>query len=119
MSNRGSMNHIRLSVTDLQASSPFYAAVLRYLDYELLEKTDDLQGWARTGPGGNLQWMVLATAEDDTSIDRYERGAPGLQHLALNAESRDDVRGLAAHMANLGKSAVMLKPAEYDYEIGY
>ena len=50
MTTKGSMNHIRLCVSELARSSGFYSTVLSYLGYQLMKKTDTVQGWARPGP---------------------------------------------------------------------
>jgi glyoxylase I family protein len=118
MSNKGSMNHIRLCVSDLPHSASFYSVLLGYMGYRLLETSDTVQGWAKTGPAGNLQWVIVSQTEQTSQIARYERGAPGLQHIALNAESRADVKGLAEALNNSGIQ-LLLDPQQFDYEKGY
>ena len=118
MSNKGSMNHIRLCVSDLPQSASFYSVLLGYMGYRLLEKSDTVQGWAKTGPGGNLQWVIVSQTEPTSQTNHYERGSPGLQHIALNAESRADVESLAETLANYGIE-LLLQPQQFDYERGY
>ena len=110
MTTKGSMNHIRLCVSELARSSGSYSTVLSYLGYQLMEKTDTVQGWSRPGPGRNLQWIIVSQAEPGHEDTTYDRGSPGLQHIAFNAESRSDVETFANHMRNCGVD-LFLAPA--------
>ena len=101
MTTKASMNHIRLCVSELARSSGFYSTVLSYLGYQLMEKTDTVQGWARPGPGRSLQWIIVSQAEPGHEDTTYDRGSPGLQHIAFNAESGSDVETFANQHAEL------------------
>ena len=50
--------------------------------------------------------------------DRHERYAPGIDHLAFHAESRDEVDALYSALLAAGHP-VADPPAEYDYTPGY
>lgn len=118
MSIQGSMNHVRLCVADLDRSAPFYSTVLRYMGFQLMEEAPALQGWAKQGPGHNLQWIIVSQSEAGFENYAYKRGAPGLQHIALNAPTRSDVEAFADHLRAAGIEP-MLPPQEFDYECGY
>jgi Glyoxalase/Bleomycin resistance protein/Dioxygenase superfamily len=82
----GPINHLALTVAELERSVPFYDRILSFLGYRLSERQDDYVEWE--GPCG---WFILRparTGSKDRPHDRYE---PGLHHLAFSAETREQV----------------------------
>ena len=79
----GAVNHISLTVGDLDVAEEFYDPLLRFLGYRLSARRKDYLEW--TGPGG---WFILRPARQPAAHDRYARG---LHHLAWNADSRAEV----------------------------
>jgi glyoxylase I family protein len=114
----GTLNHIRFTVTEIGRAEAFYGVVLGFMGYRLVEKSADRLAWAAMTSDGSLQWVILSAAHPD-SLDRpHDRYAPGLHHLAWNAEDRDQVDRLHALLRDIG-ATVLDPPAEYDYEPGY
>ena len=82
----GTLNHIRFTVTEIGRAKAFYGVVLGFMGYRLVEKSADRLAWAAMISDGGLQWVILSAAHPD-SLDRpHDRYAPGLHHLAWNAE---------------------------------
>ena len=111
---RGTLNHLRLTVTDIPRAESFYDPILRLMGFELAEKSDDRLAWATMTATGNLQWTVLSRAREQVKNKRHERYSAGLHHVAWNAESREEVDQMYKHL--VGADAEILDPpAEYDY----
>lgn len=112
---RGLINHLDLTVSDLARSTAFYDAVLSQLGYRR----------TTTYAGGVPNWELQASpvalslglhaARHAVPHDRY---APGLHHLAFHVPSRAEVEAMHARLQQLG-ATVLDAPAEYDYTPGY
>jgi len=112
---KGDLSHLDLTVSDPEVSHPFYDAVLKYLGFVGGQVTgDDAGGWMNPKTGFNI---ALQRARPEHREDRHTRYAPGLHHLAFDADSRDDVDGLHELLLALG-ATVLDPPGEY-YEGGY
>ena len=111
----GSMNHLGITVSDLAgATERFYAPVLGFLGYRLVEDQPEMSLWL--APGG---WSInLWQAREGLDGRRPERYAPGFHHFAFNAESREDIDRCYALLRREGIE-VLDPPAEYDYVPGY
>ena len=86
----GTMNHLRLTVSDTPRAEAFYAPILEFMGYHLVEKSVARLAWSTASPYG-LQWIILTAAH------------------------RDRVNGILVDR----DLAVLDPPAEYDYEPGY
>src|SRR5262245_3735469 len=115
---RGTLNHVRLTVTDVGVAEPFYALIADHFGLELVERDEQRLAWAAPLNGDSLQWLILANAHADALHDRHDRYSPGLQHIAFNVESRDGVDELY-RSALAADISVERAPEEYDYEEGY
>ena len=114
----GTLNHVRFTVADIGRAEAFYGAILGFMGYRLVERSAARLAWAAMTPDGGLQWVIVSAAHPG-SLDRpHDRYAPGLHHLAWNAEDRDQVDRLHALLRDIG-ATVLDPPAEYDYEPGY
>jgi glyoxylase I family protein len=113
----GSMNHIRLTVTDIPRAQRFYDPLLRFLGYRLVEQSDSRLAWAAMMPGGSLQWVILSLVSD-AGARAHDRYSPGLHHFAWNADSRAEVDRFHALLLDVG-AKVLDAPSEYSYESGY
>ena len=111
------MSHIDLTVTDAGRSVPFYDAVLKYLGFQggpFQGDGREVGGWLNPATGFNISIHLAKPQSADTRHDRY---APGLHHLAFDADSREDVDGL--HELLLEMNATILDPAGEYYDGGY
>ena len=111
------MSHIDLTVTDAGRSVPFYDAVLKYLGFEggpFQGDGSEVGGWMNPATRFNIAIHLAKPESADKTHDRY---APGLHHLAFDADSCEDVDGL--HRLLLEMSATILDPPGEYYEGGY
>lgn len=108
----GNINHIALTVSDMERSEAFYNRLLGFMGYEQGEKTEQLILWA--SPNSAIT-ISPANPQSNQKCDRY---SPGLHHLAFSADSREDVDKL--HQELIQQQVTILdSPAEYDYLPGY
>ncbi len=118
MTTLGSMNHLRLTVRDVEEAERFYDPLLSFLGYRLVQRSESRLAWAGPGEGGRLQWLILSAAEEGLRDRAHEQFAPGLHHFAFNAAERAQVD--AFHELLVAQRAEILDPpATYDYEPGY
>jgi glyoxylase I family protein len=119
--SRGSINHLALTVSDLARSAQFYDSVLGFMGYtraEVPESTQQLMktrllAWA--SPNGSV---TLRPSKEESISKAHDRNAPGLNHVAFNAEDRQQVQRLHDLLKEIG-AKVLDPPAEYPYFPGY
>ena len=111
----GSLNHVVLTVNDLQKSRAFYDRLLPSLGYRLLYAREDSFGYQ--GADGLKLYFAQAPAKNREAVfDRYK---VGLNHLAFNAPDRAFVDDIQQKLVSWGVT-VLDAPAEYpQYEPGY
>lgn len=116
---RGGVHHIDLTVANLQASKPFYAAVLGFMGYTIVDDREDFIDFKVETADGHRTFVGLAPAKGPNADRLHDRYSPGLHHLAWTAGSRDDVDALYALLQKIGAN-VLDAPAEYpQYGPGY
>jgi glyoxylase I family protein len=113
----GSINHLRLTVSDIRRAERFYRPLMRFMKYELYDREEGRLAWARWS-SSDVFWFILTEARKDTKPVPHDLLSPGFHHLAWNAESRDQVDKLYRLLVENG-ATVLDAPAEYDYEPGY
>jgi glyoxylase I family protein len=113
------VHHLDLNVSDLARSAPFYDRVLGHMGFTLV--TDAASGeegfdWIAPREAGHFSIGVVRARNPDKAHDRY---APGLHHLALLAQSREDVDRLYGLLLKID-AEILDPPAEYpQYGLGY
>jgi glyoxylase I family protein len=118
---RGTINHIALTASDLVRSTEFYDRVLEFMDYARVEVPEATQQLMKTrlhawaGPNSSI---TLRPAKGDSAGKAHDRNAPGLNHLAFNADNRADVEKLHSVLLDIG-AQILDPPAEYPYFPGY
>lgn len=111
----GTMNHLCLTVSNLEQSEPFYSAILGFMGYQQVEKNDIFILWCLKNAG----IIEIALANPDSPNKFHDRYSPGFHHLAFNADSRERVDNLYKLVREIG-ATVLDPPAEYDrYSPGY
>ena len=118
---RGSINHLALTVNDLERSSAFYDRVFEFIGFkrvEVLESTQEamktrLKAWV--GPSCSIS---IRPSKGEFAHRPHDRNAPGLNHLAFTAEDRADVDKMLGLLNEIG-ARVLDPPAEYPYSPGY
>ena len=91
----GSINHLRLTVTDISRAERFYGPFMRFMGYVLADRGKDRVAWAKWSESG-VFWLILSEARQDTVPTPPDALSPGFHHLAWNADSRDQVDGNAS-----------------------
>jgi len=108
----GSLNHVQLTVNELQKSRAFYDRLLPALGYRLIFEAQDTFGFR--APDGMR--LMFAQAHAKAKFDRYH---VGLHHLAFEAPDRSFVDAVHAKLAEWG-ATILDPPAEYpQYQPGY
>ena len=86
------LDHVSITVTDLDRAAVFYDAIMAALGYPCVYRSDDAVGYG-----------VRSTQEDDRhsylKVARSDDPAGGARHWALRAPDRDAVAGF--HRAGL------------------
>jgi glyoxylase I family protein len=119
--SRGSVNHLALTASDLERSAEFYDRVLGFIGYARVEVPQPTQQLMKTrllawaSPNGSV---TLRPARGEAVSRRHDRDAPGLNHLAFNAEGRDDVDRMHELLKSIG-AQILDPPAAYPYRPGY
>jgi glyoxylase I family protein len=111
---RGTLNHLRLTVSDIPRAEAFYAPILDHMGFTLAERSDTRIAWGMLTAAGDLQWTVVGLAQDRDGRPPHDRYAPGFHHVAWNAQSRQDVDDMHALLVDRG-AEVLDPPAAYDY----
>ncbi|MCX7592848.1 MAG: VOC family protein [Fischerella sp.] len=109
----GAINHVALTVSDLERSEAFYNTLLEFLGYEQGEKTPQLILWA--SPNGVI---TISPSNAESANQKCDRYSPGLHHLAFSADSREQVDKLHQLLIEHGVE-ILDPPAEYDYLPSY
>lgn len=109
------MDHVALTVSDLAASVAFYESVLHVQV-------------AGTMSDGSFSRCVLAlpgpthlglTQHDVGSGRAFDPTTPGLDHLGLACESRDELTKWAEHLDSLGISHSGVQDAAYGSAVSF
>jgi len=109
----GIVNHINLRVSDLKRSMAFYDPIMKFLGYEKVAKFGFYRLPDRIG-----DVYLSRVPLKDRGKKTYDREAPGLGHLAFNADSREQVDGFYNLLVEI-QASVLDKPTEYNYSPGY
>lgn len=116
---RGGVHHIDLSVSDLARARSFYEAVLGFMGYAAGEDYGARGQDYDLRAGGQFCSIGIRPSEGPNAARAHDRYAPGLHHLAWNAQSREDVDALHALLLRIG-ATVLDPPADYpQYGAGY
>jgi catechol 2,3-dioxygenase-like lactoylglutathione lyase family enzyme len=107
---RGTLNHLRLTVSDIPRAEAFYAPILDHMGFTLAERSDTRIAWGMLTAAGDLQWTVVGLAQDRDGRPPHDRYAPGFHHVAWNAQSRQDVDDMHALLVDRG--AEVLDPPD-------
>ena len=118
---RGSISHLALTASDLTRSADFYDRVFGFMGYQRVEVPQSTQSAMKTvllawaSPNGSV---TLRPAKEESATKIHDRNAPGLNHVAFNAENREDVDRLHQVLTEIG-AQILDPPAEFPYFPGY
>lgn len=101
------LEHIDLTVNDLERSAAFYETVLTALGFRRFSHPSEMISWSN----GKLSITLRPSSSQarDTAFDRYR---VGLHHLAFKARSRSEIDALHDLLVREGLP-VLDPPAEY------
>lgn len=108
----GAIHHVELYASDLEASAGFWGWLLGELGYDEKDRWDGGRSWIR-GPT-----YVVLVAIDDADRHPFDRRAPGLNHLAFHAVSREAVDDLTAGVRERDDATVLYED-EHPFAGGY
>ena len=86
----GFVNHLRLSVRDIDASGRFYDPLMRCLGFASEPRDDGGRAWGTADATGRMQWLILTPAAPEHAGSPHRPGS-GLHHVAFNARDRAHV----------------------------
>ena len=119
MSQRGSVHHVDLTVSDPVRARPFYEAVLGFMGYVVSDTYEYGFDMDLRDAGGWVSSIGILRARGENAGRAHDRYSPGLHHIAWTAASREDVDALHALLLEIGAN-ILDAPAEYPkYGPGY
>ena len=107
------IDHLVLSVSDLDRSKEFYGTLLTFLGFKVMYEGGDFVGWRN---GKTRLW--IAQADDEGRAHKYRKGDIGFHHYAFELASRRDVDALGAFLTEHGMEVVD-PPGEYNGDPKY
>lgn len=114
---RGSINHVSITVSDLDAAMTFLRPVLEFLGYSpgpvLEHEAAGSRLTVNINAANGIAFNVWE-ARPEHAGHPFEVYEPGLHHVAFNVEARDQVDRLHALVARLG-ARVLAGPGEFPY----
>lgn len=111
----GSLNHISITVNDVDKSRAFYERLLPALGYRLLFAEEGTFGFV----GADGLKLYFSRAPENKRGQAFDRYRVGLHHLAFNAPDHAYVDDLHQKLVSWGVT-ILDAPAEYPkYEPGY
>ena len=115
---RGSLNHVRITVTDIPRATNFYDPLLAYLGYRQEKADEQRVAWSQPDGIGGWRKFIVSKASEESRHKGHDRYAPGLHHVGFNVASRAEVDEF--HRLLLSRDVEVLDaPAFYDYQPGY
>ncbi|OLO11199.1 hypothetical protein BTW10_10385 [Chromohalobacter japonicus] len=113
----GKLHHFGLTVTDMGRSEAFDGSILEYLGYAPGQEIEDPAATAIiwSGPGGAIS---IWPCNPDCPNKQWDMHSPGRHHVALAADSREQVDQFHEHLKTIGAN-ILNAPAEYGYMPGY
>jgi catechol 2,3-dioxygenase-like lactoylglutathione lyase family enzyme len=114
----GTINHLSITVSDLDAAMRFFGPLLDFLGYTDREWGAD-SGTRLTiniNPALGAAFNIWE-AKGELARHRFEVYEPGLHHVAFNADTHDEVDQMADLVRRLG-GEVIAGPGEFPYAVG-
>lgn len=85
----GTIHHIELNVSNLKKSIAFWGWFLEDLGYQAFQTWDEGRSWKR-----DEIYIVFVQTKEKFLSEGYHRGHIGLNHLAFQASSKEQVDSL-------------------------
>lgn len=93
----GNIHHIELNVSDLEGSIRFWGWILEELGYQPFQVWDEGRSWKK-----DETYLVFVQTKEHFIAEGYHRGRTGLNHLAFQANSRQQVDNLTKKLEEKG-----------------
>ena len=106
------VDHLVLSVSDFARSKAFYAPLMAFLGFEIMDEMQGAMGWRN---GVTRLWIYQA--DEQGQAVPYRKGNPGFHHYAWSLSSRAEVDELQQWLD--GQGATVIDPAGEYYEDYY
>ncbi len=115
VSKRGNIRHVEINVSNFETSKAFYQGFLEWLGYKQIVAGKDYAGW------GNGETEIFLTYLERYKESGFHRQRVGLNHIAFQAISKDDVDRLHSEFLVPRSIKVLYGgPKEYpEYRKGY
>lgn len=99
---KGNLNHVNINVSDFGKSLSFYKDLLGYLDYKIVVEGDDYAGFS---DGTTSIW--IHGMEEKYKTNKFHRKNIGINHLAFQVPSKEDVDRFSKEFLNQRKLNVL------------
>lgn len=93
----GTIHHIELNVSNLKKSVTFWGWFLEDLGYQAFQTWDEGRSWKR-----DETYIVFVQTKEKFLSEGYHRGHTGLNHLAFQASSKEQVDSLTKKLQEKG-----------------
>lgn len=93
----GRIHHIELNVSNLEKSIEFWGWFLAELGYQPFQIWDEGKSWKK-----DETYLVFVQTKDEFLSEGYHRGRIGLNHLAFQAGSKQQVDSLTKQLQEKG-----------------
>ncbi|WP_202882008.1 VOC family protein [Carnobacterium inhibens] len=93
----GTIHHIELNVSNLKKSVAFWGWFLEDLGYQAFQTWDEGRSWKR-----DETYIVFVQTKEKFLSEGYHRGHTGLNHLAFQASSKEQVDSLTKKLQEKG-----------------
>ena len=114
----GSINHISITVSDLESAMKFFGPLLSFLGYTIGERVDYQDRSLRVNVNERNGTAVnLWQAQPELANHPFEVYEPGLHHVCWNAATRDQVDALAELLPSIG-AEILDGPGEFSFASG-
>jgi glyoxylase I family protein len=114
---KGSINHVSVTVSDLESAMAFFGPVLELLGYTVGSVIENPSTESRLTVNINATNGIAFNvweAKPELARHRFEVYEPGLHHVAFNVASRGDVDRLRDLVVELG-GQILDGPGEFPY----
>jgi len=103
------IDHLTVTVGNFKRSKAFYAPLMRFLSFKILDEYPKMMGWTN---GKTRLWIAAADAKGKKH--KYRKGDIGAHHYAFQLRSRKDVDALQAFLERQGTEIVDPAGEYYD-----
>jgi catechol 2,3-dioxygenase-like lactoylglutathione lyase family enzyme len=103
------IDHLTISVGNFKKSKAFYAPLMRFLGFEILDEYPEMMGWTN---GKTRLW--IAAADSTGKKHKYRKGDIGFHHYAFQLRNRKDVDALQGFLEERGVEIVDPAGEYYD-----